>query len=102
MDDNSRLWLARVAFWTVSTLDTSVLVKVAIDVGKGHTPFAWGGLFVVLTAVTMYAWVLTRKYKLASKQQSGKTLNQIEVEALATYGAQKHDKLPPNTPRPLN
>jgi hypothetical protein len=101
MSNDSKFWAARIAFWVLSTIDGSLGVKLATDAGRnGHVALGWTLLFLLLTGATVYSWLMFRSLK--NKRWSKgpeKTLNQIEVEALAAYGAQQHkDPTPPTNP----
>ena len=88
MSNYSKLWLARIAFWVISTLDASAVVKVGTDAGSGGSlPLGWTIIAVLLTGLTIYFWLLTRHYKAHKNEESGMNLNDVEVQALAAYGA---------------
>ena len=88
MSDESKVWLARIAFWVTSTIDTTLLLKVASDAGgKGGVSVGWTLLLLLVTGITVYNWLLLHRSKANRGKQANTSLNQIEVEALAAYGA---------------
>jgi hypothetical protein len=98
MDDNAKLWAARIGVYTLSSVAMTTLIKAVSS--PGHA-VSWYILTILFTAGTVYAIMLQMRYKaLKLSGGGGKTQAQIEVEALAAYAALQAPTTTPQTPAP--